>query len=127
MECGVLRHKTAQPVPEVPLPVVATVNGVSGYAWAQRWLDARASFGLVCGKRRGFLPSLLLGGNWGESHMTTKDMGDILRNLVERFAPDFRDVRFTAHSLKATALSWCAKFGIKLGVRRLLGSHNKKR
>ena len=126
MECGVLRHKTAQPVPEVPLPVVATVNGVSGYMWAQRWLDARASFGIVCGTRRGFLPSPSLGGKWGESHMTTKDMGDILRNFVERFAPGSRDVRFMAHSLKATALFWCSKFGLKLGVRRLVGSHKKK-
>ena len=81
---------------------------------------------LVCWTRRGILPSLLFGGNWGESHMSTKDMGDILRSFVERFAPDFRDVRFTAHSLKATALSWCAKFGIELGIRRLLGSHKKK-
>ena len=90
-------------------------------------LDARAFFWLVCETRREFFLSPFLGGSWGESHMTTKAMGDILRNSVERFASEFRDVRFAAHSLKATALSWCAKFDIKLGVRRLLGSHKKKR
>ena len=98
MECEVLRHTTAQPASEVPLPVLATVNGVSEYAWVQRWLDARASFGLVCGARQGFLPSPLLRGKWRESNMTTKDMGDILRTLVERFDPYSRDFRFTAHS-----------------------------
>ena len=36
MECGVLQHRTAQPVPEVHLAVVATINDVSGYAGAQR-------------------------------------------------------------------------------------------
>ena len=86
-----------------------------------------ASFELVCGTRREFPFSPFLGGRWGESHMTIEATGDIPRNFVERFASESRDVWFKAHSLKATALSWCAMFGLKLGVRRLLDSHKKRR
>jgi len=34
---------------------------------------------------------------------------------------------FGSHSLKATLLSWAAKFGLPLAVRRKLGGHSKAR
>ena len=38
LECGVLRHKTGQPIPVTPLPVVVTVHGVTEHRWAESWL-----------------------------------------------------------------------------------------
>ena len=35
--------------------------------------------------------------------------------------------RTGAHSLKPTLLSWCAKFGLPLALRRKLGGHAKAR
>ena len=34
--------------------------------------------------------------------------------------------RYTGHSLKATALSWAAKAGLAMPIRRLLGHHVKR-
>ena len=95
--------------------------------WFWNAFRRESFFWLVCGTRREFLLSPFLGCSRGESHMTTEATGDIPRNFVERFASESGDVRFTAHSLKATALSWCAMFGLKMGARRLLCSHKKKR
>ena len=58
--------------------------------------------------------------------MRTTEGADFLRKTLASLdnVPDEIE-KATAHSLKVTTLSWCAKRGIPAGVRRLLGYHVK--
>ena len=56
--------------------------------------------------------------------VTNQEATDYLRELVKGpWREAYPQLNVGTHSLKATALSWCAKFGIALSVRRQLGYH----
>ena len=57
---------------------------------------------------------------------TTSQMAGLVRELlIAAGLPAVAAGRFSAHSAKATVLSWAAKFGASSGLRRLLGGHAK--
>ena len=129
VEVPMLRHKTDGPTPSLPLPVAAPIRGVCGHAWASAWVKARATCGCVANDQVGLVQRRTKSGQWEQRPMRTSEGTDFLRRTLAgtlngTLSADQIE-SFTAHSLKATALSWCAKRGVAAGLRRLLGYHVK--
>jgi len=89
--------------------------------WAVTWLELRKSQGMDVATNRCLQPQPLRGGGWGRAPMSTVDIGNFMRAILE--APIVEDVRVSAHSCKVTYLSWAAKFGMRRSTRKLLGYH----
>lgn len=60
-------------------------------------------------------------GTWSSRAVTTSESGKWLRKLLSHF--DSKSEYATAHSLKSTLLSWCAKWGLDPDARLILGHH----
>jgi len=60
-------------------------------------------------------------GSWSSRAVSTTEAGKWLRKLLSQLDPNSE--RVTAHSLKSTPLSWCAKWGLDSEVRLILGHH----
>eukprot|EP00971_Amphidinium_carterae_P341974 6481079-Amphidinium_carterae.1 len=95
--------------------------------WARVWLDKRAEAGLTCAHGKPMLPVLLTNDLFGNIPMTPGEANRWLREILLQGGVDAKRVaRISTHSLKATTLSWAAKFGVPLEVRRILGYHSIK-
>jgi hypothetical protein len=68
-----------------------------------------------------------LDGTWSSKRLTTADCTVWMRELMLTVADveRTRALGLGSHSLKATMLSWAAKFGMPAGPRRKLGGHVK--
>jgi hypothetical protein len=105
------------------LPMVAPVRGVANRAWAVEWLEVRAAAGLSTGPGRPLLPACR-GGSWLRRPLAVGEASDYLRELLRRRLKTAEELqRVGTHSLKSTCLSWCAKHGVPVEVRRHLGYH----
>ena len=129
VEAGFMRHKTSyRNCSRVRLPVVADAFGLSGKGWARSWLDARAEAGLEASKD-GFLMPTSLGSldclSFGSVRATTAEISTLIKEVLMTAEAGWDFSRTGAHSLKPTLLSWCAKFGLPLALRRKLGRHAK--
>ena len=126
IETKLLHHKMARVAPDLRLPVVGHAFGVSRVPWARNWLAARAALGVQATVETGLLPGLAPNGGFRQSRMATSEASEWLRAFARRqgVAPEI--VRsISAHSMKATLLSWAAKFGLDGRTRRTLGGHVK--
>ena len=64
------------------------------------------------------------GGKWTRASADVSEANGTLRRfLVEAGVRQEQADRVGTHGCKATALSWCAKAGVKSEHRRLLGGH----
>ena len=61
-------------------------------------------------------------GKWSKRSVTTTEAGKWIRNILAKMEGGTEYT--TIHSLKATPLSWCAKWGLEPDVRLLLGHHS---
>ena len=59
---------------------------------------------------------------WSERAVTTSEAGKWLRHILSRM--NCASSYSTAHTLKGTPLSWCAKFGLDPDTRLVLGHHS---
>ena len=108
--------------------MISTVYGVTEHRWAESWLRCRAHFQLNCHQDHGILPLISKNGVILKKQMSSECFAKHLRSAYDRFVPvaaDTRRLRLTSHSAKATALSWCAKHGLPVSTRRMLGSHKE--
>eukprot|EP00435_Cladocopium_sp_Y103_P074521 s19_g49.t1 len=125
VECGVLGHKGArsQTHKRTLLPLVSPMMGVTQHKWWDSWLQAREALVLeVTGKLK--FPLLCRFTDQGlpvEHPLQASEMGRFLRNILGVEHNKTNLVR--SHSLKVTVLSWMAKAGCSLSVRRSLGHH----
>ena len=128
LEGGTSTHKTDSIAGRACriLPVVAPEVGVSGVAWAAMLLKLRELAGLRGLPGRPFLPTPLPGGGWSLAKLSTSEASVWLCEVLRKYSlsPGVLD-NVGAHSLKATALSWLAKFMAPEKVRRLMGYHVK--
>ena len=96
-----------------------------GYFWGNSWLEARSELGLVASQDQYLIP--MLGKNdqfFPLQSATSEDITYYLRDaLIGQGVPVHIACEYTSHSLKATILSWAAKAGLPMGVRRHLGGH----
>ena len=104
------------------LPMVVPVLSLSDNGWVEKWLQLRLDAGLVACSGKPFLPALGEGGRWASIPMSASSAAMWLRALVDGVdGPD--PASLGTHSMKSTVLSWCAKYGLELSVRRALGYH----
>jgi hypothetical protein len=102
------------------LPLVAPAVGVSGTLWGKAFLDERARQGLD--KFSYLLPTPGVSGDWIDEPLGVGAAGKWLRDLL--LNSGHREVSTVGtHSLKATCLSWAAKWGSPIEIRSLLGYH----
>ena len=125
IECRTRSHKTARLVSRsgAAMPLVAPVWGVTSPPWGlalSRLLKA-ADRPVEVIDHQPLLMAPKPDGTWSHRAVTTTEAGKWLRKLLGRMNPEAEYA--TAHSLKSTPLSWCAKWGLDPEVRLILGHH----
>ena len=109
----------------IPIPFVAIRHGVSGADWGQAWTHARVTCGL------GIDPSinkLSCAVAFGAGTLDSTTASRHLRAfLVEAGCPPRPNQNIGTHSLKATLLSWAAKWSMRASSRRVLGKHSDRK
>ena len=108
------------------LPIVALMQGLADKPWGLVWSQLLKDAGPKLGRGMPLLPAFTEGGVWLEAPAKPAYSAKWLRNLLYRQGFEIGLVKpLGTHSCKATALSWCAKYGIPRGVRSLLGYHSQ--
>ena len=110
------------------MPIVIPARGVDGNIWVEKALSALDTAGAnphsPCegpllrapkGEQSAFM----------ERGLKASEVSCMLRKFVgaPEPVPGCQDPVVTSHSLKATTLSWCARYGISPASRSLLGRH----
>ena len=130
LEASVSRTKTAYNLERKTrfLAMCATIQGLGQDSWALKWLDVAKEHGPQWGPGKPLLPAPLKGGGWQEAPVTVEVGARWLRNLLHRAGQDPATVRaLGTHSLKATCLSWAAKWGVDRDTRLIMGYHSSSR
>ena len=104
--------------------MLAPLYSLSGFDWVTPWLDARQRLGL---DNEGeliwpFIPKFGPSGDPVNVPALSAELGKILRLVLGVASSPPNTLR--SHSLKATPLSWAAKYGLSLTTRRTLGHHS---
>lgn len=125
-------HKTSRAAAQKAtlLPIVMPALGVHGRLWPEEVKAAFERVGLAfSGKIRGSLlrpPKRAVHQGLCQRGITSSEITRLLRMCFDQHVPaDAADAeRVSSHSLKATALSWAAKFGVDPRTQSLLGRHS---
>ena len=110
------------------MPIIIPARGIDGSIWAGLALEILASAGMIYEAPIG---GPLLNAPAGEAGTFMKrglrasEVSAMLRRFVGLSdpLPGCRDEIVSSHSLKATTLAWCARYGISPSSRSLLGRH----
>lgn len=109
------------------LPVVAAANGIDGACWAQLYFELRKQAGLTLpGNDAQFMLPAPCGSSekmWTDRYLTSQEANSFLKVLLTRLGLSYEHQRVTTHSFKATALTWCSKFGVDGEMRAALARH----
>ncbi|CAE7864721.1 unnamed protein product, partial [Symbiodinium necroappetens] len=130
LEAKVTRTKTAYTLERKTrhLAMCAPINGLTSSSWALKWWDIALEHGPKSGEDQPLLPSPVENGGWQEAPISVEAGGRWLRSLLYRAGVDASAVRaLGTHSLKATLLSWSAKWGMPKELRLILGYHSASR
>jgi hypothetical protein len=116
------------------MPLVATAVGLLGTTWGKSWLDQMVIAGLAVRDpydstmytfpKGCILPENLRDGSWGDGPTTCSEAGVWLVSLLRMAGATNVDKMVGTHSLKVTPLSWCAKYGLSIQDREMLGHHS---
>ena len=118
-------HKTggAEEKKALYMPLVAPINGISQDSRGMRWkcalqelqlLPGESPFGPLC-------KAPAPGGGFARRGVSSTEAGNILNAILD--IPSKNPQRTTSHAMKATTLSWCAKYGMDPSTRLVLGHH----
>ena len=130
LESSVTRTKTAHTLERKTryLAMCAPVQGLTTDSWALAWRELARNEGPTIGVDRPLLPAPVESGGWQEAPISVEAGGRWLRSLLYRSGQDPSAVRaLGTHSMKATLLSWCAKWGLAKELRMTLGYHSSSR
>lgn len=106
------------------LPTTILLGGICSDTWAQEWLLLREEAGLEFNEHTPVMPGINLDGSFSEDELEVGSASKWLREILVRTGFSREQVaRVSTHSLKATALSWAAKYGLAKTVRQVLGYH----
>ena len=126
LECKTRSHKTSRLVAKggLAMPLVAPIWGVTLPPWGLTFLKVAqlADRQLESFDQEPLLAAPNLTGGWSSRSVTTKEAGMWIRNLLKKL--DGGSAFTTIHTLKATPLSWSAKWGLDPDVRAILGHHS---
>ena len=111
------RHK------QLILPVVAPMITVGSSPWWESWLEARCALGVGTEGELDYplLCKFDLDGRPQAASLSASEIGEYLRQILGISTQSRNLVR--SHSLKTTCLSWTAKAGVPIHLRRNLGHH----
>ena len=125
-----LCHKTSRSaaLKSTLLPIIIPARGVDGTAYASLAMSVLRMNGLLIssGPINGpLLPAPVGIGEFLKRGMTSQESSRALRQLLEECEPlaGVDQEEISSHSLKATCLSWCAKYGLTPSTRSMLGRH----
>ncbi|CAE7763142.1 unnamed protein product [Symbiodinium sp. CCMP2592] len=110
------------------LHMFAPIQGIGEAPWGVKWFEFYKEHGPPLGSGKPLLPSPLSGGGWQTSPLAVASATKWMKSLLIRAGCDRSSVEpLGTHSLKATTLSWSAKFGLPREVRAALGYHARGR
>ena len=125
IEIGVLGHKGARTAQHkrMLLPVVAPMLSISDSPWWGSWLEARMALGLDTEGdiRRPLICKFDLDGKPTDSTLQASEIGEFIRKALDLPTEKRNSIR--SHSCKVSMLSWMAKCGSALSLRRNIGHH----
>ena len=125
IELGILGNKGARRDTHrrMLLPVVAPMLTLSQSPWWDSWLEARMALELDAAYNldHPLLCRFDSNGVATKSSMGASEVGAFIREVVGE--PSQRRNLLRSHSCKTTVLSWLAKFGTPMPVRRIVGHH----
>ena len=105
------------------LPLCGPAGGLCGNRWFKLFADVRKECGLSMVREQGrpFMPAVGADGELLSRPLTSNEATAWLIRLVGSQGSGSGPIK--SHSLKATLLSWAAKYGLSHDSRRLLGYH----
>ena len=110
------------------MPIVVPARGVDGLVWVGDALNVFEEAGVAfCTPIDGPLLRAPLGtpGEFMQRGLRASEVSALVRRFIG--SPEPCDVpsgaAVSSHSLKATTLSWCARYGLSPAVRSILGRH----
>ena len=103
------------------LPLVAPSKGVVEDNWIEQWMTVRSKLELKPPPLHSILPAPKKDGTPAVRRVETTEVTRWLHGLLDHEAGSGR--RLTSHSIKATMLSYAAKFGMPAMDRLVLGYH----
>ena len=125
LEVSVLDSKTQRSAESKTtyLPLVGPAVGISGCKWGIRFLQERKEQRIeeFC-----LMPTPSRSGGWLDAPLELTSANRWLRDLLKLAGHHSALEDVGSHSCKATTLSWCAKAGVNLISRSLLGYHSVK-
>eukprot|EP00971_Amphidinium_carterae_P104441 2068083-Amphidinium_carterae.1 len=103
--------------------MVAPARGVLGSGWAKNWYGELQRCGLLRDPRPPFL-RLYSKGTWLSRPPSHAEATVVMKRVFRLCGAEQSRVDVvTPHAMKATMLSWAAKFGLSADHRRVLGYH----
>lgn len=115
MHSSVFRHRL--------LPLVAPSLGVTSDPWADRWLEVRRGLHIALPPEHPLMPAPKGDGTPSQRPLMATEAGAWLRKLLHGSLEQLENKRISAHSMKATTLSFAAKFGLDAETRLQLAYH----
>ena len=115
MHSAIFKHKM--------LPLVAPAVGVSKMPWTDRWFAVREALHIKPPPDHAVMPAPTLEGLPSARPLTATEAGAWLRKLLHGHVGQLEGRKVTAHSMKATMLSYAAKFGLDAETRLQLAYH----
>jgi hypothetical protein len=108
------------------LPLVGITPALTGECWAQSFLQERQAQGIALLGEGPLMPAVSHDGSWRDVRLSSGDACVWLRELLRSLGGTISSsMRLGSHSCKKTLLAWLAKYGVAIGVRRMLGHHVK--
>ena len=109
----------------IPLILLAPALGLCEQSWGYAFTRVANKFGFDFsnGFEDPILPTLDSIGRFTGQAMKTDDAMKMISTLIRNILGSM-DPGLTSHGIKATVLTWCAKYGMSEDDRHVLGSHS---
>ena len=130
IEAAISRSKTSYSLERKTkyLPMVAQVTGLTDVSWALCWVKAMKKAGLAYEKDKPLLPAPISSGVWDSLPISAEAATKWIHRLLiskDMQQGDIDDIlKLGTHSCKTTLLSWAAKKGTDLEMRKIMGYHS---
>lgn len=115
MHASIYRHRM--------LPLVAPAEGVVKTPWVDRWMEVRKHLNIRMPPDHALMPAPSSGGQPTQRPLSATEAGAWLRKLLFGCKEQLEHKRVSAHSMKATTLSFAAKYGVDAETRLQLAYH----